>query len=141
MDPNPRTLSKLELTDAVELLPGKWVNKGKRVGREDARNARPCRAFITPLYYYGFSGPLLPVSGHMDRREEGTKRWTSQPPGEALKRLESLVGEWILEAKPPVGPPWPGEARATIEWHDSGAHLVERSTVEMPYSPDSCAAT
>jgi hypothetical protein len=27
--------------------------------------------------------------------------------GEALKRLEPLVGEWILEAKPPDGPPWP----------------------------------
>jgi hypothetical protein len=60
-------------------LLGSPVNKGKRAGREDARNARPCRAFVTPLYYYGFSGPLLSVSGHMDRREEGTKRWTSQP--------------------------------------------------------------
>ena len=49
-------------------------------------------------------------------------------PQEALKRLEPLVGEWTLEAKPPDGPPWPGEARATIEWHDSGAHLVQRST-------------
>ena len=55
---------------------------------------------------------------------------------EALKRLEPLVGEWTLEAKPPDGPPWPGEARATIEWHDSGAHLVERSTAEMPEAPD-----
>jgi hypothetical protein len=56
---------------------------------------------------------------------------------EALKRLEPLVGEWILEAKPPDGPPWPGEARATIEWHDSGAHLVQHSTVDMPEAPDS----
>ena len=24
---------------------------------------------------------------------------------EALKRLDPLVGEWILEAKPPGGPP------------------------------------
>jgi len=56
--------------------------------------------------------------------------------GEALKRLEPLVGEWILEAKPPDGPPWPGEARATIEWHDSGAHLVERSMVELPEAPN-----
>ena len=47
---------------------------------------------------------------------------------EALGRLEVLVGEWILEAKPPDGPPWPGESRAMIEWHDSGAHLVQRST-------------
>ena len=49
---------------------------------------------------------------------------------EALKRLEPLVGEWTHEAKPPDGPPWPGEARATIEWHDSGAHLVARSTAK-----------
>jgi hypothetical protein len=56
---------------------------------------------------------------------------------EALKRLEPLVGEWTLETKPPDGPPWPGEARATIEWHDSGAHLVQRSTVDMPEAPDS----
>src|SRR5215218_9042747 len=56
---------------------------------------------------------------------------------EALKRLEPLVGEWTLEAKPPDGPPWPGEARATIGWHDSGAHLVQRSTVDMPEAPDS----
>lgn len=56
--------------------------------------------------------------------------------GEALKQLEPLLGEWTLEAKPPDGPPWPGEARATIEWHDSGAHLVQRSTVEMPEAPD-----
>ena len=56
---------------------------------------------------------------------------------EALKRLEPLVGEWILEAKPPEGPPWPGQARATIEWHESGAHLVARSTVDMPEAPDS----
>jgi hypothetical protein len=55
---------------------------------------------------------------------------------EALKRLERLVGEWMLEATPPGGPPWPGEARSTIEWHDSGAHLVERSTAEMEGAPD-----
>ena len=60
-----------------------------------------------------------------------------QPTAEkALKELEPLVGAWSLEAIPPGGEPWPGQARATIEWHDSGAHLVERSTVEMPEAPD-----
>ncbi|QGK70025.1 hypothetical protein GIY23_11280 [Allosaccharopolyspora coralli] len=54
---------------------------------------------------------------------------------EALRRLEPLVGEWSLEASGPDGLPWPGNARATIEWHDSGAHLIERSTVDMPESP------
>jgi hypothetical protein len=55
---------------------------------------------------------------------------------DALKKMEPLVGEWALEAIPPGGEPWPGEARATIEWHESGAHLVERSTVDMPEAPD-----
>ena len=60
-----------------------------------------------------------------------------QPTAEgALKKLEPLVGEWTMEAKPPDGEPWPGEARTTFEWHDSGAHLVGRSTVEMPGAPN-----
>jgi hypothetical protein len=60
-----------------------------------------------------------------------------QPTAEnALKELEPLVGEWELQAIPPGGEPWPGEARATIEWHDSRAHLVQRTTVEMPQAPD-----
>jgi hypothetical protein len=60
-----------------------------------------------------------------------------QPTAEAaLARLDPLVGEWTLEARPPEGDPWPGEARSVIEWHDSGAHIVERSTVEMPGAPD-----
>ena len=48
---------------------------------------------------------------------------------EALKKLEPLIGEWRLEAIPPGGEPWPGEARATFEWHDSHAHVIQRSTV------------
>jgi hypothetical protein len=55
---------------------------------------------------------------------------------EALKKLEPLVGAWSLEAIPPGGEPWPGEARATFEWHDSGAHLIQRWTIEMPEAPD-----
>ncbi|HUR85187.1 MAG TPA: hypothetical protein VMY78_07570 [Solirubrobacteraceae bacterium] len=61
-----------------------------------------------------------------------------QPTAEdALKALEPLVGEWSVEVIPPDGKPWPGGARATIEWHDSGAHLVHRSTVELPEAPNS----
>jgi hypothetical protein len=56
---------------------------------------------------------------------------------QALKELEPLIGEWRMEAIPPSGEPWPGEAQATFEWHDSGAHLVGRSTIEMPEAPDS----
>lgn len=60
-----------------------------------------------------------------------------QPTAEqALRRLEPLVGEWLLEAKPPGGEPWPGGGRATFEWHDSRAHLVQRVTVELPEAPD-----
>jgi len=63
-----------------------------------------------------------------------------QPTAEdALKELEVLVGEWKIEAGPPDGPLWPGEARVTFEWHDSRAHLVERWTVDMPEAPDGVA--
>jgi hypothetical protein len=64
----------------------------------------------------------------------------SQPTAEdALSKLEPLIGEWKLEAIPPGGDPWPGEAGATIEWHDSRAHVIVRSTVEMPEAPDAIA--
>ena len=59
--------------------------------------------------------------------------------GEALRRLEPLVGEWALEAKPPDGPPWPGGGRVTVEWHDSGAHLVQRWSVDIPEAPNGVA--
>ena len=56
---------------------------------------------------------------------------------EALKRLEPLLGVWAMEAIPPSGEPWPGQARTSFEWHESGAHLIGRSTIEMPEAPDS----
>jgi hypothetical protein len=56
---------------------------------------------------------------------------------EALEKLEPLVGEWVLEAKSPDGEPWPGAGRATFEWHASGAHLIQRVTVDFPEAPDS----
>ena len=55
---------------------------------------------------------------------------------EALQKLEPLLGEWRVTASPPGGPPWPGEGQTTFEWHESGAHLVERSTVDIPGVPD-----
>jgi len=60
-----------------------------------------------------------------------------QPTAEhALRQLEPLVGEWILEAKWPDGKLWPGGGRVTFEWHPSGAHLVQRGTAELPEAPD-----
>ena len=61
-----------------------------------------------------------------------------QPTAEAaLKKLEPLVGEWRLVAAPPGGEPWPGGGRAVFEWHESAAHLVQRTTVDSPAAPDS----
>jgi hypothetical protein len=61
-----------------------------------------------------------------------------QPTAEgALRRLEPLVGDWTLEAGPPDGDPWPGGGRCTFEWHPSGAHLVQRTTIDLPEAPDS----
>jgi hypothetical protein len=61
-----------------------------------------------------------------------------QPTAEAaLKELEVLVGTWKVEATPPGGEPWPGEASITFEWLDDDERLlVERATVEMPAAPD-----
>lgn len=55
---------------------------------------------------------------------------------EALKKLEPLIGQWSLQAIPPGGEPWPVAARATFEWHDSGAHVIGRTTVEAPEAPN-----
>jgi hypothetical protein len=61
----------------------------------------------------------------------------SQPTAaEALARLEPLVGEWEMEAIPPGGEPWPGEARAVIAWHESGAHLMQRTEIDLPEAPN-----
>jgi hypothetical protein len=63
---------------------------------------------------------------------------TDQPTAEnALKELEPLVGEWTMQATPPGGPPWPGEARTTFEWIEGGRLLLQRSTIEMPEAPNS----
>ncbi|HEY3946864.1 MAG TPA: hypothetical protein VGL78_16685 [Solirubrobacteraceae bacterium] len=55
---------------------------------------------------------------------------------DALKQLEALFGEWVLEATSPDGEPGPGEARASFEWHESPAHLVGRTTIDLPEAPD-----
>ena len=57
--------------------------------------------------------------------------------GEALGALKPLVGEWTIEAKGPDGQPWPGQGRASFQWHPSGAHLVQRIHIDMPEAPDS----
>ena len=59
-----------------------------------------------------------------------------QPTAEnALRRLQPLVGEWTMEAAWPNGDPWPGGGRMTVEWHDSGSLLVQRTTVDLPEAP------
>lgn len=55
------------------------------------------------------------------------------------ERLEALVGEWKLEAGPPGGPAWPGDARVTFEWLEGAPLLIERWHVDMPEAPDGVA--
>jgi hypothetical protein len=60
-----------------------------------------------------------------------------QPTAEdALRALDVLVGEWALEARPPGGDPWPGGGQAVFEWHESGAHLIQRFWSEVPEAPN-----
>jgi hypothetical protein len=59
-----------------------------------------------------------------------------QPTAErALADLQPFVGEWELSATGPDGAPWPGTGGAAFSWHESGAHLVERSWTDGP-APD-----
>ena len=61
-----------------------------------------------------------------------------QPTAEgALRALAPLVGEWTVEAKGPDGQAWPGQGRASFQWHPSGAHLVQRISIDVPGAPDS----
>ena len=61
-----------------------------------------------------------------------------QPTAEAaLRALDPLAGAWDLEARWPNGEAWPGGGRATFEWHESGRHLVERTSADLPEAPDS----
>jgi hypothetical protein len=60
-----------------------------------------------------------------------------QPTAEhALRELEPLVGEWTFEARWPDRELWPGGGRVTVEWHPSGAHLLQHGTAELPEAPD-----
>ena len=55
-----------------------------------------------------------------------------------MKALDALVGEWTMEATPPGGPPWPGQAEVSFEWL-ADAYLIQRWTIEMPEAPDGIA--
>jgi hypothetical protein len=56
---------------------------------------------------------------------------------QALLVLETLVGEWVVEMTGPDGQTWPGDGRATFEWLQSKAHLVQRMIIDVPGAPDS----
>jgi hypothetical protein len=57
----------------------------------------------------------------------------------SLDALDALVGDWTMQAIPPGGPPWPGEARVSFEWLEGRTWLIERWTVDMPEAPDGIA--
>ena len=57
----------------------------------------------------------------------------------ALDRLDALIGEWTMEATPPGGPHWPGEARVRFEWLEGRTFVIERWTVDLPEAPDGIA--
>lgn len=61
-----------------------------------------------------------------------------QPTAEnALARLERLVGTWEVEATWPDGSLGPARGEIAFAWHESGAHLVQTVSVDLPAVPDS----
>jgi hypothetical protein len=57
----------------------------------------------------------------------------------ALDRLDALIGKWTMEAGPPGGPLWPGEARVTFEWLEGRTFVIERWSVDLPEAPNGIA--
>lgn len=45
----------------------------------------------------------------------------------------------MLEAGPPGGPPWSGEARVSFEWLEGRRFLIQRWRVDLPEAPDGIA--
>jgi hypothetical protein len=60
-------------------------------------------------------------------------------PGEALHRLEPLVGLWSLEAVFPGQPRSDLRGQLTFEWLPGGGFLVQRWEVPIPEAPDGIA--
>ena len=59
-----------------------------------------------------------------------------QPTAEAaLQLLAPLVGEWGVEGTSRDGVPFPGEGRMSCSWLDSGAHLMVRTSINVPGAP------
>jgi hypothetical protein len=59
-----------------------------------------------------------------------------QPAHDALEDLDPLVGEWRVLGTTPGGEPL-GEGRASFAWHESGAHLIARTSFDAPGAPNS----
>lgn len=57
--------------------------------------------------------------------------------GEALGRLETLVGEWDVEFTPPGADDPAATGHASITWHESRAHLLVRQTMTLGGAPAS----
>jgi hypothetical protein len=55
---------------------------------------------------------------------------------DALRQLEPLVGEWRVLATTTGGEPL-GEGGASFAWHESGAHLIARTSFDAPGAPNS----
>ena len=60
-------------------------------------------------------------------------------PDPGLEPLEALVGKWEMEAGPPDGPPWPGEARVAFEWLEGRRFLIQRWSIDLPEAPNGIA--
>jgi hypothetical protein len=63
----------------------------------------------------------------------------SDAAGRMLKALEPLVGQWTMVLRGPDDELWPGQGQEIFMWHESGVHLVQRITIDVPDVPDTTA--
>src|SRR3954447_19781041 len=62
-----------------------------------------------------------------------------QERGAEIRRLETLIGEWRIEATFPHTPPSTAVGRVVFEWLAGERFLVQRWDIDVPEAPDGLA--
>ena len=139
-DGNPSPASHLDRSHLTGCVRRRWSHSDQRVaGTKDMIGTAPERLHrvddsVTTSRHR--RQPQHATTGQTIRIERPHDPYSAQP----SQTFGLLVREWSIQAQPLGGEQWPGEASMTIEWHDSRAHLVQRTTVEMLEAPNTAAS-
>lgn len=107
-------------------------------GRDQPQNVRPLMCTAIGAASDEFRSPLpSTIRRASTTNEELVFEMDGSTRQEALKRLDVLVGEWVMEADMPGLTTLAG--RSVFEWTLDGRFLVQRTEVPVAEAPDSMA--